>query len=42
MGGVIDVQTSEALHKMAITLPITLAIVSALLLDVAGHAWPFR
>jgi len=40
MGGVIDVQSEQGIGtKMTITLPITLAIVSALLLDVAGHAF---
>ncbi len=40
MGGVIDVQSERGIGtKMTITLPITLAIVSALLLDVAGHVF---
>ncbi len=38
LGGIIDVQSEPGIGtKMTITLPITLAIVSALMVDVAGH-----
>jgi two-component system chemotaxis sensor kinase CheA len=40
LGGIIDVQSEPGIGtKMTITLPITLAIVSALMVDVAGHAF---
>ncbi len=40
LGGVIDVQSEQGIGtKMTITLPITLAIVSALLVDVAGQTF---
>jgi two-component system chemotaxis sensor kinase CheA len=40
LGGIIDVQSEAGIGtKMTITLPITLAIVSALMVDVAGHSF---
>jgi two-component system chemotaxis sensor kinase CheA len=40
LGGVIDVQSERKIGtKMTITLPITLAIVSSLLVEVAGHKY---
>lgn len=40
LGGVIDVQSEPGIGtKLTITLPITLAIVSALLVDVAGRTY---
>jgi two-component system chemotaxis sensor kinase CheA len=40
LGGIIDVQSEPGIGtKMTITLPITLAIVSALMVDVAGHTF---
>jgi len=40
LGGIIDVQSESGIGtKMTITLPITLAIVSALMVDVAGHTF---
>jgi two-component system chemotaxis sensor kinase CheA len=40
LGGIIDVQSEPGIGtKMTITLPITLAIVSALMVDVAGHSF---
>jgi two-component system chemotaxis sensor kinase CheA len=40
LGGIIDVQSEPGIGtKMTITLPITLAIVSALMVDVAGQAF---
>ena len=40
LGGVIDVHSDDGIGtKMTITLPITLAIVSALLIRVAGHTF---
>jgi two-component system chemotaxis sensor kinase CheA len=40
LGGVIDVQTERRIGtKMTITLPITLAIVSSLLIEVGGHKY---
>ena len=40
LGGIIDVQSERGIGtKMTITLPITLAIVSALIIDVAGRTF---
>jgi two-component system, chemotaxis family, sensor kinase CheA len=40
LGGIIDVQSEPGIGtKMTITLPITLAIVSALMVDVAGQSF---
>ena len=40
LGGVIDVQSEQGIGtKMTITLPITLAIVSALIIDVSGRTF---